>query len=72
MNFDWTAEVVGRMHMAAITGKQLADEAGLTNSYLSAVLHNKKGNATTQQRIIDALERSCLGHAGWTAEPLFS
>ncbi len=33
MNFDWTAEVVGRMHMAAITGKQLADEAGLTNSY---------------------------------------
>ena len=56
MNFDWTAEVVGRMHMAAITGKQLADE-GLTNSYLSAVLHNKKGNATTQQRIIDALER---------------
>ena len=38
-------------------GKQLADEAGLTNSYLSAVLHNKKGNATTQQRIIDALER---------------
>ena len=47
MNFDWTAEVVGRMHMAAITGKQLADEAGLTNSYLSAVLHNKKGNATT-------------------------
>lgn len=57
MNFDWTAEVVGRMHMAAITGKQLADEAVLTNSYLSAVLHNKKGNATTQQRIIDALER---------------
>ena len=57
MNFDWTAEVVGRMHMAAITGKQLADDAGLTNSYLSAVLHNKKGNATTQQRIIDALER---------------
>ena len=57
MTLDWTAEVVGRMHMAAITGKQLADEAGLTNSYLSAVLHNKKGNATTQQRIIDALER---------------
>ena len=43
MTLDWTAEVVGRMHMAAITGKQLADEAGLTNSYLSAVLHNKKG-----------------------------
>lgn len=57
MNLDWTAEVVGRMHMAAITGKQLADETGLTNSYLSAVLHHKKGNAATQQRIMDALER---------------
>lgn len=57
MTLDWTAEVVGRMHMAAITGKQLADEAGLTNSYLSAVLHNKKGNEQTRRRINDALER---------------
>ncbi len=57
LNWDWTAEVVGRMHAAAITGKQLASEAGITNTYLSAVLHNKKGNAGTQQNIIAALER---------------
>lgn len=57
LNFDWAAEVVGRMHMAAITGKQLADEAGVTNSYLSAVLHGKKGSASTRRRVIDALER---------------
>lgn len=57
MNWDWTAEVVGRMHVAAITGKQLASEAGISNTYLSTVLRNKKGNDTTRQRIVAALER---------------
>jgi len=57
LNLDWTAELVGRMHMAGITGKRLADEAGITNSYLSAVLHSKKGNGMTRQRIMSALER---------------
>lgn len=54
---EWTAEVVGRMHLAGITGKQLAEECGITNSYLSTVLHGKKGDETTQQRILAALER---------------
>ena len=54
---EWTAEVVGRMHLAGITGKQLAEECGITNSYLSTVLHGKKGDATTKQRILAALER---------------
>lgn len=57
MNLDWTAEVAGRMHTAGITGLELAEEAGLTNSYVSAVLHKKKGNDKTRQRIICALER---------------
>lgn len=57
MQLDWTAEVAGRMHMAGVTGRELAKEAGITNSYLSAVLHKKKGNEQTRQRIICALER---------------
>lgn len=57
MFLDWTAEVVGRMHTANVTGIELAKEAGITNSYLSAVLHKKKGNTETRQRIICALER---------------
>lgn len=57
MNLDWTAEVAGRMHAAGITGLQLAEEAGITNSYLSAVLHKKKGTESTRQRVFDALER---------------
>ncbi len=58
MMLDWTAEVAGRMHAAGVTGLELAKEAGVSNSYLSAVLHKKKGNEQTRQRIICALE--CL------------
>lgn len=57
MILDWTAEVAGRMHAAGVTGLELAKEAGISNSYLSAVLHKKKGNEQTRQRVICALER---------------
>ena len=40
-----------------MTLKEIAKEAGVSNSYLSAVLHKKKGNEQTRQRIICALER---------------
>jgi len=45
------------MHMAGITGKQLAEECGFTNSYISTVLHGKKGDDSTRQRILEALAR---------------
>lgn len=63
MILDWTAEVVGRMHAARVTGLELAEEAGVSNSYLSAALHKKKGNEKTRQRIICALERLEQRHA---------
>lgn len=53
---DWTAEVVGRMHKAKITGLQLAARAGITNAYLSSVLNGHKGTDETKARIITALE----------------
>lgn len=54
---DWTSDVVARMHAAGVTGLELAKEAGITNSYLSAVLHGKKGWQPTKDRILDALTR---------------
>lgn len=57
MGNDWTADVVGRMFVAGITGKQLAAECGWTNEYISSVLHGRKGNSTTRQKIVEALER---------------
>lgn len=53
---EWTADVVGRMHRAKITGLQLAKRAGITNAYLSTVLNGHKGTDETKQRIIVALE----------------
>lgn len=53
----WIADVVGRMHIAGITGKQLAAECEYTESYLSTVLHGKKGDSNTRVRILDALAR---------------
>lgn len=54
---SWIADVVGRMHIAGITSKRLAAECGYAESYLSTVLHGKKGNSTTQKNIVEALER---------------
>ena len=53
----WIADVVGRMHIAGITGKALAAECGFTESYLSTVLNGMKGNDSTQKKIVSALER---------------
>lgn len=57
MDFDWASETVGRMRLLNVTGLELAKEAGITNSYLSAALHYKKGSGKTQERITDALDR---------------
>lgn len=56
-SWDWTAEVVGRMHAQGITRLVLAKAAGLSNTYLSAVLHKKRGDDRTRRRIVSALER---------------
>jgi len=54
---DWTAEVVGRMHTARITGQMLAAECGYSTAYVSTVLHGKKGTDQTKEHIFAALSR---------------
>lgn len=54
---DWTAEVVGRMHAAHISGSVLATEAGYSPGWLSTVLNNPaRGDETTKENIFAALE----------------
>lgn len=53
----WIADVVGRMRIAGISNRQLAEESGFAYTYISTVLHGKKGDANTQKRVMDALER---------------
>lgn len=50
-------EIVGRMHVARITGQMLAEESGYNASYVSEVLNGKRGTDKTIQRLLDALTR---------------
>lgn len=47
----------GRMFVNRITGQALAKESGYNPSYVSEVLHGKRGTEETIQRILDALTR---------------
>ena len=54
---DRIVQAVGRMHVARITGQQLAKESGYNASYVSEVLNGKRGTEKTIQNILDALSR---------------
>lgn len=51
------ADIVGRMHVARITGQMLAKESGYNPSYVSEVLNGKKGVEETFTKLLDALSR---------------
>lgn len=61
----WTGEVVGRMHIAGISHRELATACGFADNYLSYVLHGKKKGGksrsrkgmTTKEIIFEALEQ---------------
>lgn len=57
MSDNWIADVVGRMHVAKITGQMLAKESGYCAAYISEVLNNRRGTEDTKQKIIEALCR---------------
>lgn len=57
MSENWTADAVGRMHVARITGQMLAKECGYSAAYVSEVLNNRRGTDKTRQNILDGLSR---------------
>lgn len=54
---EWTADVVARMHLAKITTKQLAEEAGYTPEYVSMVMNGHRDTESARAAIVAALER---------------
>lgn len=54
---QWTGRLVGEMHVAGITAKQLADEAGLNPKYLSAVLNGHSNPKNAEKKLYEALNR---------------
>lgn len=58
---QWTADLLGKMHMAGITAKQLSEEAGMNPKYVSTIIngHVNPKNAETVlnaafQRLVEA------------------
>lgn len=54
---QWTARLVGRLHMNKLTARRLAAEVGWNEKYLSAVLNGHRAPKRAQQVLEAAVER---------------
>lgn len=54
---QWIGEIVGKMHCNKVTCIELADELGVTNRWLSAILNGHKCPEGAEAKIKAALKR---------------
>lgn len=59
MPAQWTAEVIGEMHLNGITKRQLASEMGVTPEYVSMVLNGHREPKNAERAMREALHRLC-------------
>ena len=57
MPAQWTADVIGEMHLNGVTGKQLAAEIGWNPKYLSQVLNGHENPKGAEAKVRAALEK---------------
>lgn len=57
MPAEWTAELIGGMHLQRVTAKQLAAEVGWHPKYLSAVLNGRRNPNDAEKKLKAALLR---------------
>ena len=57
MPAQWTAEIIGEMHLNGVTHKRLAEAVGWHPKYLSAVLNGKKNPSGAEAKLRSALEK---------------
>ena len=57
MPAQWTADLIGEMHLNGITHKQLAAEAGLNAKYLSTILNGHVAPKGAEQTLRAALKQ---------------
>ena len=56
MPAQWTADLIGEMHLKGVTAMRLADAAGWHPKYLSAVLNGHRDPKGAEQTLRKALE----------------
>lgn len=69
MPAQWTADLIGEMHLAGVTAKQLAAEAGLNPKYLSTLLNGHYEPRNAEQKLRAALARIIAAQGHNVAEP---
>lgn len=57
MPAQWTADIVGEMHLKGISDKQLADAVGVSPEYISMVLNGHREPTGAEEKLRAALER---------------
>ena len=57
MPAQWTADLLGEMHLARVTAKQLAAEVGWNEKSLSVVLNGHREPKNAEQTLRAALAR---------------
>ncbi len=57
MPAQWTADVIGQMHLNKVKGIDLAREIGWNPKYLSQVLNGHETPKGAEKKVRDALER---------------
>ena len=57
MPAQWTAEIIGEMHIMGIKAKELALEVGWHPKYLSAVLNGHREPRNAEKTLKEALNR---------------
>lgn len=60
MPVQWTGELVGRMHNAGVTAKQLAAEMGKNPKYVSQVLNGHYSPKKAEAEFNEAFKRGLL------------
>lgn len=56
MPAQWTGELIGKMHLANITRKQLAEHLNLHPKYVIAILNGDKNPKDAEEKFNNALE----------------
>jgi len=54
---EWTGQLIGQMHIHEVTRKMLADELGVTKSYVSMILNGQRNPPNVEQRFYSAFKR---------------
>lgn len=57
MPAEWTGDFIGRVHLANITLKAVAEEAKLDDKYVSQVLHSENPSPKAKEKLYAALGR---------------